>query len=173
MNRRELETCIREHQVELFRYLRYLGADAARAEDLLQDVFMTAWTLDPPTGGHTGQAAWLRGIARNLMRRFVRKRAVKNALPLAEFDQAEAAWAAFYPAHGDDDAAVTALRQCLDRLTDDQRHLLDLRYRDDLSRLEMAQAAGLSEDGVKSALRRLRRALADCLKRRLHRETDA
>ena len=39
----DLERLVREHQAELWRYLRYLGSDAARAEDLVQETFLRVW----------------------------------------------------------------------------------------------------------------------------------
>ena len=44
MDRDELESWILAHQAEIYRYVRYLGAEnSAVAEDLVQDTFLTAF----------------------------------------------------------------------------------------------------------------------------------
>ena len=58
-----------------------------------------------------------------------------------------------------------ALAACLGRLGDRDRKALALRYEDRASRPEMAKALGLSPDGVKTLLRTVRQALADCITR--------
>ena len=62
MRRGELETLIRAHQAELYRYLRYLGADPASAEDLVQDTFLATFQSEADLeAGVPAAAAWLRG----------------------------------------------------------------------------------------------------------------
>ena len=38
----DAKALIESHQAELWRYLRYLGCDAAEAEDLTQETFLAA-----------------------------------------------------------------------------------------------------------------------------------
>ena len=64
------------------------------------------------------------------------------------------------------DAYREALRACLQRVTGDSRRVLELRYRDDASRSEMAAATGRSEEGIKTLLRRAKAQLRDCIEQR-------
>ena len=82
-------------------------------------------------------------------------------------ERAESVWRLDFLRDGDGFDYLEALRRCLRDLPPKQRDALDMRYRDKKSRGEMAQFLGISEDGIKSLLRRLRAALAKCVKKRL------
>jgi RNA polymerase sigma-70 factor (ECF subfamily) len=171
MTRDELETLVRTHQAELYRYVRYLGAsDCATAEDLVQETFLAAFRSPnpPPVTEDRRQAGWLRGIARNLFLAHCRK--TRNS-PVrtdpATLERAESVWAVEFLREGDGFDYVEALRRCVGTLGDKQRTVLDLCYTQGKSRGEMAQRLRMTEDGIKSALQRIRAMLMDCIQRRL------
>lgn len=168
----ELETLIRIHQAEIYRYVRYLGAaDQNLAEDLVQETFLAAWrsSRGPDVNEDRRQAAWLRGIARNLFLAECRRKKLA-LLDEYQLGQAEKIWADEFLREGDGFDYVQALRRCLDRLAARQRNYLDLRYTQGKSRTEMARLLHMSEDGIKSALQRIRALLADCIAQRLRAE---
>jgi RNA polymerase sigma-70 factor (ECF subfamily) len=171
MTREELETLVRTHQAEIYRYVRYLGAsDCAVAEDLVQDTFLAAFqSADPPPGSDLRrQSGWLRGIARNLFLyhcRRVRTNPVRT--DTASLEKAENLWAVEFLRDGDGFDYVEALRRCLGTLGGKQRQVIDLCYNQGKSRLEMAKLLQMTEDGIKSALQRIRAALLSCIQRRL------
>jgi RNA polymerase sigma-70 factor (ECF subfamily) len=174
MDRDELAVLVRGHQAELYRYMRYLGADKAAAEDPVQETFLAAFrsTALPDTANDRATAAWLRGIARNLFLRGWRKskrRPVRADSALLE--RAEAVWAAEFLREGDGFDYLEALRKCLETLSESHRHTLDLRYAEKKSRSEMARLLQMTENGVKSLLRRIRAGLADCIRKRLELES--
>ena len=68
---------------------------------------------------------------------------------------------------GDGFETVEALRKCLGRLDAKHRQILDLRYKQGKSRAEMARRCKMTENGIKTLLRRIRAALAECIQRRL------
>ena len=170
MDRGILETLVRTHQAELYRYLRYLGADAATAEDLVQETFLAAFRSEtpPPAEDVRGAAAWLRGIARNMFLRHCRNaRTARVETNSTLVEQAEDVWAGEFLRGADGFDYVEALRKCLEGLPEKQRRAVDMRYAARKSRAEMAEALRMSQDGVKSLLRRIRAMLADCVRRRL------
>jgi RNA polymerase sigma-70 factor (ECF subfamily) len=171
MTRDELETLVRTHQAELFRYVRYLGAgDCAAAEDLVQETFLAAFQSPnpPPAGDDRRQSAWLRGIARNLFLAYCRRQRISPVrADSATLEKAEALWATEFLRKGDGFDYVEALRQCLGHLGQRQRQVLDMRYAQKKSRVEMAQLLRMSQDGIKTALQRIRAMLMDCIQRRL------
>lgn len=173
MNRDDLETLVRSHQAELYRYVRFLGVnDRAVAEDLVQDTFLAAFRSQdpPPLEGVRRRAAWLRGIARNLFLAHCRRQR-NNPVHIDSLylERAEAFWAAeFLQEDGPD--YLQALKRCLESLADKPRRLLEMRYTQRVSRSEMARLLRMSEDGIKSALQRIRALLADCIKRQLEAE---
>lgn len=173
MQRSDLELLVRAHQAEVFRYLRYLGADAAEAEDLVQETFLAALGAEPqaPADDLRGRSAWLRGIARNQFLMHCRRARTSPVRADSEsLRRSEEAWSTRFLRDGDGFDYVEALRRCVDSLGENQRHAIDLRYVEKASRTEMASALKMSGDGVKSLLRRIRTALAECVKRNLEAE---
>ncbi|MDP6634793.1 MAG: sigma-70 family RNA polymerase sigma factor [Phycisphaerae bacterium] len=161
---------ITEHQSAIYRYLRYLGADSASAEDLTQDTFLAAFKSEsvPDTDNKARRAAWLRGISRNLLLAQLRRRRADPVLVGSEYLQrAEDVWSAQFAGDEDGLGYTEALRHCLSALPDKDRRLIDLRYAQRKSRIEMANMRKMSPDGIKTQLRRIRSRLADCVRRRI------
>jgi len=164
---------VKAHQAEIYRYLKFLGADHSLAEDLVQDTFLTTFqTAPPPSLSHVGRrGAWLRGIARHLLLRYWERRARDPIRPdSAALELAESVWADTFPGGDDGSLMLDALRTCLEQTPPRGRELLDLRYARRQSRRQMADALALTEDGVKSALQRLRARLWECVQTRLRQE---
>jgi len=173
MDKEALAAMVRSHQAEVYRYLRYLGADASAAEDLVQETFLAAFrSANAPcdTGGR-GMAAWLRGIARNFWLRHCRRSRTDPVRADSELlERAEGVWADEFLRGGDGFDYVEALHKCLEALSERERYALDLRYAERKPRSDMAGLLQMTEDGVKSLLRRIRAALAECIRRRLELE---
>ena len=169
LDRETLTMLITEHQTSVYRYLRYLGADASAAEDLTQDTFLAAFKSEsvPDTDNVPRRAAWLRGISRNLLLvHFRRGRANPVHIDSEYLQHAEDVWSAQFVGDEDGSGYAEALRECLAALPDGERSLLDLRYTHRKSRAEMAQMRKMSPDGIKTQLRRIRSRLAECVRRR-------
>ncbi len=170
MRRDAFEHVIRAHQAELYRYLRYLGADAHAAEDLVQETFLAAHG-NPRLGrlvGDRAQAAYLRGMARNLYLLSRRRDAARPAeVSRADLDQAEAVWQNEFLREGDGFDYVEALRRCLAALEAGHRRFLHRHYAENRTRAELARELDMAVEGVKTLARRLRARLADCIRRRL------
>jgi RNA polymerase sigma-70 factor (ECF subfamily) len=170
MDRRTFETLVRAHQAQLYRYARYLGAAPGYCEDLVQETFLAALKSESVAlaADSTSQGAYLRGILRNTFLAGCRK--MKN-LPIVVnsdyLEGAEAAWQAQFLRDGDGFDYVEALRQCLKVLDEKGRRFLDLFYGQGGSRQEVASEMHLTPDGVKTACRRLRARLGECVRRRL------
>ena len=167
----ELESWILAHQAEVYRYVRYLGADnQALAEDLVQDTFLAALrSASPPSGDDDRlQAAWLRGIARNIFLNYTRRnRGNPVKISLETLEHAEGYWRDGFLREGDGFEAIKALRDCVDKLSEKQRGILNQFYVQEKSRAELAQLYEMTEDGVKALMRRIRHSLAGCIRRHL------
>ena len=162
---------ITEHQTSVYRYLRYLGADTASAEDLTQDTFLAAFKSAsvPDTNNVPLRSAWLRGISRNLLlAHFRHRRASPVRIDSEYLERAEDVWSAQFVGDEDGSGYAQALRHCLSYLPDRDRRLLDLRYAHRKSRTEMARLRKMTPDGIKSQLRRIRSRLAECVHRRVN-----
>ncbi len=148
----------------LWRYLRALGADAAEADDLAQEAMLVAHQNGPaqPARDAAAQAAFVRGIARNLWLRsrrwWQRRREREIAVAVDELWDATAE-------HDGGDELLARLRDCLGALQPRVRRALELHYHDGLGWRAIAADLAMKANGVKTLLQRARRALRQCLER--------
>ena len=149
-------------------YVLILAAVHARsdADDIYQSVCMTLWRrradYDPASGTFK---AWAKGIARNQIRNYVRtelrrQRRIMFSEELTEkLLDLEDGHASSY------DGRAEALRQCLDRLQNEQRRLIERYYG---RRNTVDELAKLFNMGSRSLYRRvdmIRIALLNCVMR--------
>lgn len=157
-----LESISDRHRRALWRYLRVLGASSEDAEDLAQEAFVVA--LRRPDFDDTSPAAvfaFLRTTARLLW-----LRSSKRTLDTQQIAEADAVWDRQCSDDGGDDY-VDALRSCIATLPPKSQQLLRAIYTDGDGRDAAGARFGLSRNGVKSALRRLRARLHKCITHRL------
>jgi DNA-directed RNA polymerase specialized sigma24 family protein len=69
--------------------------------------------------------------------------------------------------HDGGEGYLDALRECVDGLAGRARQAIELFYHDDLGRTDIAQRLEMTEDGVKSLLRRTRDVLRRCVEGRV------
>jgi len=166
----EAEAFVTRHQDGLWRWLRALGCDAARAEEHCADALLAGLHRDVHELPFADASRWLRKAAKNLF--LMQLRHEKRSPKWFSFDDVEAAWVAF---DGDGDggsAALTALNRCLLALPARDRDLVSRRYEQQDSRAAIASALGVSDAGVKQALRRVRDKLRTCVQHRLAMDDD-
>jgi len=148
-------------RVALCRYVRLLGADAVRAEDLVHEAFLVALRREDFDASVPAAAfGFLRTTARNLWLKERRRR-----VSLREVEDADRVWDAQCDDGGT--AYVEALRRCVAALPERSRQLLQATYVDGEDRRAAAARFGVGAEGIKTALRRLRAALHDCIERRV------
>ena len=158
----DFATLVHAHTGALWRYLRMLGCDGARADDLAQDALLTLWRKGLIDMDGAATTAWLRKTARYLFLDSLRADQRRRETALA--DAAESVFDEYEGAN-DGEAYSARLRQCMDRLAGRAREAVDLRYRSEKSNLEVAAALDLTEDGLKTLLKRAKTALRECLER--------
>ncbi len=136
--------------------------DAAEAEDVTQEVFVTVFNALHTFAGNSSLLVWIFGIARNKVNR--RFRGARPRLETIDGDAAVGVAAETAPA----DRAVDARRmlaQCEHvietKLTPLQRRIFHLKHLRRQSIRSIAQTLGKSEDAIKANLYRMRRAIAD------------
>jgi RNA polymerase sigma-70 factor (ECF subfamily) len=156
----DLAALVARHQQGVWRYLRVLGAAADLADDLLQDTFVVALRRGLRDDGHAAVATFLRATARHLWLKAARRRTA-----LREVAEADAVWNE-QCVHDDGAGYVAALQDCVEALPARSRRLIEGTYGEARGREVMAAELGLTADGIKAALRRLRAALRACIERR-------
>jgi DNA-directed RNA polymerase specialized sigma24 family protein len=149
----------------LSRYVRLLGAEPTLADDLVQEAFVVALQRPDFDASVPGAAfTFLRTTARRLWLHHHRGRGRER-----DVADADRVWDARCADDGGD-GYIEALRTCVADLPERSRRLLEATYGDGAGRGATAAAFGMTGDGIKSALRRLRAHLHDCIERRARRK---
>ena len=164
--RLDLAGLVREHQAQVWRRLRYLGATLEEADDLTQETFLGVARSPLEQRSSAETAAYLCKAARNQLLMLRRKQG--REISTVELAAAEQVWAGL--ATDSDDQLLGLLTECYEQTNGRAREVLDCSYRDGLSRIELAETLGMTADGVKTLLRRTRQALRECVERKLRAE---
>lgn len=160
----DLATLIDDHQMDVWRYLRYLGADPQDADDLTQETFLAVARTPFEVRSRTETAAYLRTAARNQL--LMLRRRQGRRISTVELTSAEQVWHADVPG-GNSTAYLDALEACRRRLTARAAEAVRRFYGNEESRQSIATALNMNVEGVKTLLRRTRTALRSCVERKL------
>jgi len=158
-----LETLVHQFQADVWRYLRYLGAAAADADDLTQETFLAVARSAFEERSPAETAGYLRKVARNQL--LMARRRQGRDVNTVELEAAEEVWSARVGNAGMG-GFLDALADCLQQLEGRARQAIDAAYRDRRSRAEIARSLKMKPDGVKSLLRRTREILRQCIERK-------
>jgi RNA polymerase sigma-70 factor (ECF subfamily) len=146
----------------LYEYVsRRCGSDRGLAEDVTQEAWLRAVVAWKKSGLPDNPLAWLRAVARNLLRNYYRK------APHISLDALPSDWEGMIMGDGGgrsspDEAA--ALAWGLARLKPGQASLIEAFHLDGRKVGEIAEELGLSERAVEGRLRRARLKLRKILK---------
>ncbi len=165
-NQQAFAELVRRHQNAVYSLCYRLLGDAAEAEDLAQEVFLRCYrSLDKFHAG-ARLRPWLHKIAANACLDALRKR--KQTLPLDELTAREAEPRVDSVAELPEEAyasreARLAVQRALLRLPGEYRVALTLRYLEDLSYQEVADALGVPVSTVETRLFRAKKMLGQVL----------
>ena len=160
-----LESLMRTHQADIWRFLRVLGCERELADDLTQETFLKLFQSDFEERDGAQTSAYLRTSAKNLFLS-ARRRQGHKAAPL-NFDDIELDWANFAGKDGGS-AQIDALKECMEAL-DEREHLaLAMRYREKASREDIAKVIELSDGGTKNVMERAKKQLRACVEQKLN-----
>lgn len=161
-DRLAMQVLFARHHVRVYRFVLRLVRNEATAEDLISDVFLDVWRQAGKFEGRSAVSTWLLSIARFKALSALRKK------PDQELDD-ETAEAIVDTA---DDPHVSlekkdkgnALRECLAKLSNEHREIIDLVYYHEKSVEEAASIIGIPEATVKTRMFYARKKLAELLK---------
>ena len=128
------------------------ASNPSEAEDIAQDALLRAWRRRSTLRDSERRNQWLAAIVRN---EAFRQHARVRPDPTSALEQSE----------GAEDAQVLAtveladLHAALERLSDPDRKLLEMRYEEDLTQAAIARRLGIPEGTVKVRLHRARNKL--------------
>lgn len=158
-DRSAYEELMKRHGPMVYAYSRSWLSSQVDAREITQDTLVEAYlSLDRYEPG-TPFAGWLRSIARNLIRHHYRSLSRRRAGSLLE-----ACLEIEDPAPPEEVPAQT-LRQCLEKLDEASRLLIEGFYRKSRSIAHLAADLGKGIPWVKVNLHRIRYRLRDCLAR--------
>jgi RNA polymerase sigma-70 factor (ECF subfamily) len=151
---------------ELARVVCAMGIQPGRADDLLQDVYLTAWRKGPAGADWAGWKRWLLRVTINRCnlehRRRARWRTVLDELARLRSGSRHASDPAEAASRGEQRQVV---RRALDRLAPELRSVLVLRYFADFDSKEIGRILEVPDSTIRSRLRAARKQLALELKR--------
>src|SRR5688500_7823034 len=155
---------IQTYQVGLWRYLRAMGCDAAQAEDLTQETFLSVLQKPFQDMGPLATSAYLRKVAYNLFISFQRRAGKVTAVESVEdLDRTWTSWAG----NDDGETLLDALRECLKGISPRARMALELRFREESSREDIAAALEITEHGAKNLMQRAKQQLRTCIESKI------
>ena len=94
---------------------------------------------------------------------------MKERLLEARRAELELAW--LDERHHEGEPRVAALRECLQKLSEEEQKLVELRFVQELSMQALGEAVGKGGEAVRMWLYRVRQRLAECVRRKLSAET--
>ena len=163
------EILMREHAGMLTAYLRSVSRDASTADDLFQEIWLTAWRRLDDFDMSRPFGPWLRGIAAKVILAWRRQR--RHALLLCDeqlLEHLDQRCEAVHRLTGDTwDEKLAGLKGCIDELPERYREPIRLRYLEELLPEALAQRLGLELETIKKRLQRGRARLWECLRRKL------
>jgi RNA polymerase sigma-70 factor (ECF subfamily) len=164
-DRGAIAALVRSSHRSLRAFVASLLLDTNDVDDVSQEVFLRALERLGKVNGVEALPAFLRGIARNVVRERRRKFArEENAFGrLVEARYATVSESQTEPSLSDPET-VAALRNCLTKLPDRSREMLNLRYDDELNSDQIGQQLNLNGAAVRAALRRAGVSLLNCLR---------
>ncbi len=168
----DFDAIVRQTQLRIRAYIAGMGVFPQDVDDLAQDVYMEFYRNMDKIPKDVAIEAWLKGIARNLCRNHFRRSARRDRLHNQAIAEILArTQSATERLLNEDDLAV-ALDGCYQKLPEESRRMLIMRYADDMSSSAIAKALGSTAEAIRSALYRLRGALKDCVANTLAAESS-
>jgi RNA polymerase sigma-70 factor, ECF subfamily len=154
------------HQGQLLGYIYSLVRDLDDAEDLFQQTSLVLWDKFDQFDRSRSFVTWACGVARNEVRRFLRSRSrdrlyFGDELSLALIEAQET----LEQERLEERRGVLA--GCMKKLRERDKDLLEACYARSAGVREVALARGRSAQSVHNSLRRIRRALFECVHRSL------
>jgi len=167
--KQEFAECLRQHQSQLFGYIHSLLRNLSDADDLFQQTSLILWKKFAEYDRNRSFLSWACGVARFEIANFLRARSrqqlyFSDELNLLLIETHEAL------KHDEIESRREALAKCTAKLRASDRKLLEDCYREDSGVAVVAEKQGRSPQSVHNSLRRIRRALFECIRRTLAQE---
>lgn len=160
-DRAAMQALFARHNVRVYRFILRRVRNDAIAEELVNEVFLDVWRQAGRYEGRSAVSTWMLAIAHNKAVSALRKK-TEDAL---DDDTADTL------IDPEDDPEVAAqkqskgnvMRQCIDRLSEEHREVIDLVYYHEKSVREVADIVGIPDATVKTRMFYARKQLSELL----------
>jgi RNA polymerase sigma-70 factor, ECF subfamily len=145
-SREDFTRLVMTYHADLVRLCFVITGDDELARDAAQSAWAHAWRKLRQLRDPERVRQWLLTVAANEARQALRRRRPVTSVPGDLFDP---------PGEERDASGLVDLAAALRRLRPDERRLIGLRYVSGFSSVELAEALGITPDGVRSRLKRI------------------
>lgn len=142
----EFERLLEAERVSVERFVRFRMSSKADADDVLQEIFLTAYQKFPQLKNKDSFKAWIISIARNKCNDYFRKKATQYEIPIDELTEKELSDGR----HGV--SVVNTVRETLSLLGDKDKQILYLYFWKEMPQSEIAKQLNIPIGTVKSRL---------------------
>lgn len=162
--RKAFERVVREYSEQLYWQARRIVLTHDDADDVIQNVFLKAWTHLDDFHQDSRLSTWLYRITINESVDFVRRKKNKSVVST---DQEETGIANMLLADNyfDGDETQAMLQEAIAQLPDVQRTVFNLRYYDDMKYSDMSELLKTSEGSLKASYHIAVKKISDFFKR--------
>ena len=137
-----------EHQSALIGYATSILGDSGRAQDAVQDTFLKLWHQEPGAVNKSLKS-WLFTVCRNRSFDILRKEKRMTHMETSQLEGFAGAAVADDPAEDAERSdRHSALMNQLERLPENQREVIRLKFQHDLSYREISAITNLSESNI-------------------------
>lgn len=147
---RAFDMVVRRYSEQLYWQIRRMVLHHDDADDVLQNVFIKAWSNLSSFRSDSKLSTWLYRIAVNESIDFMRKQKNIDSVS-ADDDASGVANTLLADRYFDGDEAEALLQEAISRLPDVQRMVFNLRYYDDMKYSEMSKILDTSEGALKAS----------------------
>ena len=142
----EFENLLEAERISVERFVRFRMSSKSDADDVLQDVFLTAYQKFPQLKNKDVFKAWIIRIAHNKSNDYFRKKATQYEIPIDELTEKELSDSR----HGV--SVVNTVRETLSLLGDKDKQILYLYFWKEMPQSEIAKQLNIPVGTVKSRL---------------------
>ena len=158
---------ISRYQEKVFVFLVVRLNNRHEAEDMTQDVFLTAYKKLQDFKSDQPVLPWLRGIALNILRNFWRK---KKAVSAGGHDELQIL--VDQQIHNNSNESeepflIELMMNCLSEADEESRDLINMRYKEDKPISELKSLLQLNHSTLTMRLHRIRDELKKCINRKM------
>jgi RNA polymerase sigma-70 factor (ECF subfamily) len=168
-NRQRFGELAAENHARVRNYLRSIGVSSSSIDDIAQEALVIAYHRFDNYEADTSFSAWVNTIARNLIWNDRRKNKRRFKLLNETVTESIVEQNPFEGMAEQEDADLqrTALRQCMDKLSENNRDLLESRYQQEMEPSQIAEQLDIPAGTLRKHLMRIRLALRKCINKYL------